>query len=182
MCFERTIKEFGDKSRRGDSLVKDAQAELFEIRELCVGKPAPEVSGQDFDGKPLELSDFKGKVVVVDFWTTTCGACRQMSAYERSLVERMQGKPFALLGVNCDREQDKPSEWMAKEAVTWRSWRDGDEGNASGPIFRRFNVHTWPTLYILDQRGIIRHRFKGFPGAGKLDAAINALVRAAEAG
>jgi hypothetical protein len=47
---------------------------------------------------------------------------------------------------------------------------------------RELAVHTWPTLYILDQRGIIRHRFKGFPGAGKLDTAINALVRVAEAG
>ncbi len=182
VCFERTIKEFGDKSRRGDSLIKDAQAELFEMRELCVGKPAPEVSGRDFDGKPLKLSDFKGKVVVVDFWTTTCGACQQMSAYERPLVKRLQGKPFVLVGVNCDQEQDKPRDWITKEAAIWRSWRDGDEGNASGPIFRQFNVQTWPTLYILDQRGIIRHRFKGFPGAGKLDTAINALVQAAEAG
>ena len=63
-AFERTIKEFGDTSRRGDSLKKDAQAELYEIRELCAGKPAPEITGQDIDGRPLKLSDFKRKVVV----------------------------------------------------------------------------------------------------------------------
>ena len=101
-AFERTIKEFGDTSRRGDSLKKDAQAELYEIRELCAGKPAPEITGQDIDGRPLKLSDFKRKVVVIDFWTTSCGACRDMNAFERQLVKRMRGKPFALLGVNCD--------------------------------------------------------------------------------
>jgi peroxiredoxin len=182
VTFERTIKEFGHTSRRGDSLIKDAQAELYEIRELCAGKFAPEIVGQDIDGKPFRLSDFKGKVVVIDFWTTTCGACRVMSAYERPLVNRMRGKPFALLGVNCDEDQDKVRDWIKKEAITWPSWRDGSAGNAGGPIFRQFNVHGWPTLYILDHRGIIRHKFLDSPGAGKLDAAINALVQEVENG
>jgi RNA polymerase sigma factor (sigma-70 family) len=174
--FERTIKEFDDGSRRGDSVSADARAELYEIRDLCVGKPAPEINGQDSAGKPLKLSDFTGKVVVVDFWSTSCGACRDMNAYERSLVKRLEGKPFALLGVNCDEDKDKLAEWIEKEGITWPSWRDGNKGNASGPIFRQFNVHTWPTLYILDKRGIIRHKFLGFPGGGKLDRAIDALV------
>ena len=178
--FERTIKEFGDTSRPSDSLSTDAQAELFEIRELRVGKPAPEIAGLDIDGKPLKLSDFKGKTVVIDFWTTSCGACRAMNAYERSLVERMQGKPFALLGVNCDEDEDKLGGWIKKEEITWRSWRDANTGNARGPISRQFNVQGWPTLYILDHRGIIRHKFLNPPGAEKLDAAINALVQEAE--
>jgi RNA polymerase sigma factor (sigma-70 family) len=172
-----TVKEFADKSPSGKSLSTDARAELYEIRNLCVGKPAPEIVGQDFAGKPLKLSDFKGKVVVVDFWSTSCGACRHMNAYERSLTTRMQGKPFALLGVNCDAETDKLAEWIKKERITWPSWHDGNEGNASGPIFRQFNIQTWPTLYVLDNRGFIRHKFLGFPGDAILDPAIDALVK-----
>ncbi len=179
-AFERTIKGFGDTSRRGDSQKKDAQAELYEIRELCAGKPAPEITGQDIDGRPLKLSDFKRKVVVIDFWTTSCGACRDMNAFERQLVKRMRGKPFALLGVNCDEDEAKLREWIKKEEITWLSWRDGNRDNANGPIFRQFNVHGWPTLYILDHRGIIRHKFSGSTGAEKLDAAIDALVQEAE--
>ena len=141
--FERIGKEFGGLSSHGDrlskaalaKLAKDAQAELYEIRELRVGKPAPEITGQDIDGKPLKLSDFNGKVVVVDFWTTTCGACRAMNAYERSLVKRMQGKPFALLGVNGDEDKDKLREWIKKEEITWPSWWDGNGDNARGTDF-----------------------------------------------
>ena len=117
MRSERTIKEFGHTARRGDSLIKDAHAELYAgFRELWAqGKPAPEVVGEDIDGKPFKLSDFKGKVVVIDFWTTTCGACRDMNTYERPLVRRMQGKPFALLGVNCDEDQDKVRGWIKRK-------------------------------------------------------------------
>src|SRR5262249_34505016 len=94
--------------------------------------------------------------------------------------KRMRGRSFALVGVNCDEDEGRLSEWIKKEEITWPSWRDGDAGNADGPIFRQFNVHGWPTLYVIDHRGIIRHKFLDPPGAGKLDAAINALVQEAE--
>ena len=103
-----------------------------------------------------------------------------MNGYERQLVKRMRDKPFALLGVNCDRDEDKLREWIKKEEITWPSWRDGNDDNAKGPIFRRFNIHGWPTLYILDHRGVIRHKFLDSPGNGKLDAAIEVLVQEAE--
>lgn len=100
-----------------------------------------------------------------------------MYPHERSLVKTMEGKPFVLLGVNSDRDKDKLRERMKEEQISWRSWWDG--GNTGGPIASQFNVHGWPTLYILDHRGIIRHRYVGFPGPEKFDAAVNALVETA---
>ena len=187
--FERIGKEFGGLSSQGDrlskaaftELVKDANAELYEMRNLCIGKPAPEIAGQDVDGKLFKLSDYRGKVVVVTFWATWCGSCLAMNESERSLVKRMQGKPFALLGVNGDEDRDKLKEWMKKEDITWRSWWDGGgSANTPGPIARQFNVHGWPTIYILDHRSVIRHKFLG--STQRLDAAINTLVEAVENG
>jgi hypothetical protein len=66
--FEKVEKEFGDINGGRGTLGKVAGAELNEIRNLGVGKPSPEISGADLDGKPFKLSDYKGKVVVVDFW------------------------------------------------------------------------------------------------------------------
>jgi hypothetical protein len=66
--FARAAKEFGDVSSGRGTIGKTAQAELREIRDLGVGKPAPEITGADIDGKSFKLSDYKGKVVVVDFW------------------------------------------------------------------------------------------------------------------
>ena len=117
----------------------------------------------------------------LDFWTISCGSCREMNAYERPLVQRLQGKPFALLGVNSDDDKDKVREWMKKETVTWRNWWESDDdAHTKGPIASLFNVRGWPTLYVLDQHGVIRHKFLRNPGAKKLDAAIDALVTAVE--
>jgi hypothetical protein len=101
-----------------------------------------------------------------------------MYPHERSLVKKMEGKPFVLLGVNSDRDKDKLKERMKDERITWRSWWDG--GDTSGPIASQFNVHGWPTLYILDHNGVIRHKFVGFPGAEKFDAIVDGLVETAE--
>jgi hypothetical protein len=101
-----------------------------------------------------------------------------MYPHERSLVKKMEGKPFALLGVNSDHDKSKLKERMKAENITWRSWWDG--GDTNGPIANQFNVHGWPTLYIIDHRGAIRHKFLGFPGAETFDKAIDALVIDAE--
>ena len=66
--FERAASEFADVNHFRGTVGKAAQAELNEIRNLGIGKPAPEITGQDIDGQPFKLSNYKGKVVVVDFW------------------------------------------------------------------------------------------------------------------
>src|SRR5436305_8634827 len=101
-----------------------------------------------------------------------------MYPHERSLVKKMEGKPFVLLGVNSDHDKGKLKQRMKEESITWRSWWDG--GDTNGPIANQFNVHGWPTLYIVDHRGVIRHKFVGFPGPEKFDEAIDALVEAAQ--
>jgi hypothetical protein len=93
-----------------------------------------------------------------------------MYPHERSLVKRLAGKPFALLGVNSD-EKTKLKQVLKKENMTWRSWWDG--GNTSGPIASTWNVNGWPTLYVLDHKGVIR--FKG-PREEALDKAVDQLL------
>jgi len=79
-----------------------------------------------------------------------------MYPHERSLVKRLAGKPFALLGINSDANKEQLKEVMLKEEITWRSWFDG--GNTSGPIATAWNVSGWPTTYVLDQKGVIRYK------------------------
>jgi len=78
-----------------------------------------------------------------------------MYPHERSLVKRLEGKPFALVGVNSDPE-DRLKKTLQKENMTWRSFWDG--GDTSGPIASKWNVHGWPTIYVLDHKGVIRFR------------------------
>jgi thiol-disulfide isomerase/thioredoxin len=180
--LERTAREFSDVRNRGDSTLADeARAELFEIRNLRPGRPAPEITGADVDGKPFALSDARGKVVVVSFWAEWCASCRDMIQYEKSLVEGMRGRPFVLLGVNAGEDKAKVRELISKDGIAWRSWWDGG-GNANtvGPIARKYNVDTWPTLYVVDHHGVIRRRFIGSPDRKTLDSVIDGLVKTAE--
>lgn len=78
-----------------------------------------------------------------------------MIPHERSLVERMKDKPFALLGVNSDKDIEFYNRKAKEMEVTWRSFYCGDKGT-SGPIPTKWNVRGWPTIYVMDHKGVIR--------------------------
>jgi hypothetical protein len=79
-----------------------------------------------------------------------------MYPHERSLVKRLEGQPFALLGINSDSDREALKKTIEKEQLSWRHWWDG--GSTSGPIATKWNVHGWPTIYVLDHKGVIRYR------------------------
>ena len=116
------------------TLGQEAADRLDVMLNLAVGRPAPEIEGVDMDGKPLRLSDYKGKVVVLVFWGTWCGPCMALVPQERELVERLKDQPFALLGVDCEENKDTAREAMARERMTWPSWYDGAAGVGRSPI------------------------------------------------
>ena len=66
--FEDVVAKYGDVKGGRGTLAEAAKGQLHEIRDLAVGKVAPEIEGKDVDGHPLKLSDYRGKVVVLDFW------------------------------------------------------------------------------------------------------------------
>ncbi len=95
-----------------------------------------------------------------------------MIPHERSLVKRLQDKPFALLGVNSDRDLDYYHSEAKANEVTWRSFWCGKKGT-SGTIPTTWNVRGWPTIYVLDHKGVIR--FKNVRGE-QMDAAVDQLL------
>ena len=99
-----------------------------------------------------------------------------MLPHERSLVEKLKDKPFSIVAVNSDSSREKLKEVMAKENVTWPQFYDG--GNTSGPIATQWNVTGWPTLYLIDAKGVIRH--KNLRNESAMEEAIDALVAEAQ--
>jgi len=96
-----------------------------------------------------------------------------MYPHERSLVQRLEGKPFALLGVNSDKSRDTAKSATVTEKLTWRSFWNGS-GGTSGPISSAWQVRGWPTLYVIDDRGVIRHKFQG--GGPEVEAGLDKAV------
>jgi hypothetical protein len=98
-----------------------------------------------------------------------------MYPHERSLVKKYQDRPFTIIGVNSDRDREKLKTRIKEENITWRSFYAGSTG---GAIPTKWNVSGWPTIYVIDAKGIIRA--KNVRGA-KLDEWIEKLVKEAEA-
>jgi len=94
-----------------------------------------------------------------------------MYPHERSLVKRLANEPFALVGVNSDEDREELKRTLVKEEITWRSFWDG--GSRSGPIATKWNVTGWPTIYVIDAKGVIR--FKGVRGDA-MDKAVDELL------
>jgi peroxiredoxin len=155
--YEEAVAKYGDLRVGEATLAELAEPELFELRNLGIGHRAPEIDGPDLRGEPMALSDFRGKVVVLEFWGHWCTLCQAMYPYERALVERLQGQPFVLLGVNSDDPRTGATV-ARQERIAPRSWSDGG-AIQGGLIAQRWNVKALPTTYVLDHRGVIRYKF-----------------------
>lgn len=97
-----------------------------------------------------------------------------MLPHERSLVKTLKGRPFAIVGVNSDKG-NRLKELVADGTTTWRNFTNEQE---NGKISTTWGVRGWPTLYLIDHNGVIKH--KGLRGE-KMEKAIMEMVAEAEA-
>jgi len=100
------------------------------------------------NGQQMSLSTYRGRVLVVVFWE---GDFTEALKFQK-INEELAGKPFALIGVNCDNKYSVRDESVKK--VTWPSFKDGQ----NGPIAKLWNVNSWTDTWVLDRNGVIRYR------------------------
>jgi hypothetical protein len=86
--------------------------------------------------------------------------------HERDLAARLKGQPFALLGVDCEDSRETARGVMARERMTWPNWFDGPQGE--GPIARRYHIRGYPSVFLIDAKGVIRARVGTFDQVDKL--------------
>jgi RNA polymerase sigma factor (sigma-70 family) len=163
-------------ANRRSTLGQVSEARLDDWHNLAVGKLAPDFKGVDFQGTAMKLSDYRGKVVALVFWSTGCGPCVRQIPNEKALVERLKGRPFAMLGVNTDADPEDARKLMEAHGVTWPNWRDGGPGD--GPIAKLYHLRGLPTVYVIDAQGKIRSKRAI---GGSLDQLVEELVAEREA-
>jgi thiol-disulfide isomerase/thioredoxin len=173
MIYEKLAKDYADVSMGRGTIGDTIKAALFELQNLSVGKVAPEVLCLNIDGdKEDKLSNYKGKVVVLDIWATWCGPCKAMIPHEREMNEKLKGKPFAFISISGDDTKETLTSFLEKEKMPWVHWFADRKG-----ILKDWNIRFYPTMYILDHKGVIRA--KGLRGE-ELEKKVNELVVEAE--
>ena len=106
-----------------------------------------------------------------------------MWPHERSLVKQFAGKPFAVIGVNISEPNSAAlKKVVEKENLTWRSFSDPPTSAGSGRIAKKWNLAGTPTIYLLDHKGVIRHKWLGGAREKVIDNAVEELIHEAEAG
>jgi thiol-disulfide isomerase/thioredoxin len=150
-------KDYADVALPGarELLGQQAKDALFLLQKLSVGKTAPDIEGEDIGGMKLKLSDFRGKVVVLDFWASWCGPCVAMIPHEKELVKRLKDRPFVFIGINADATKEVAQKFIEKQEISWRNLFDGRVG---GQIAGKYRIQYFPTIYVLDSNGVIRYR------------------------
>jgi thiol-disulfide isomerase/thioredoxin len=133
---------------------EQAEALLFDLTQLAVGQATPPIVGRDSEGKEFRLTDCKGKVVVLMFSANWCAPCKGLYPTLRDLQKKFDGKPLVVVTVMADSELKTVRQAIDKGDMTWQAVWDGE----AGPIASKWNVTRFPTLYVFDQRGIIRSR------------------------
>jgi thiol-disulfide isomerase/thioredoxin len=137
---------------------KLASANDYKLKQLTQPLPAPDFKLQDMDGKLHTLKEYKGKVVLINFWATWCPPCiREMPSLEK-LYQKLRGQPFIMLAINQWEDEERVFEFMGQLEVipTFPILFD-----PQSKVSAAFGVQGLPSSYIIDKQGRIVYRAKG---------------------
>lgn len=135
------------------------------------GAAAPELRLADLSGQAASLSQYRGKVVLVDFWATWCEACREELPDLKRLHGNLHPKGFELLGASLDEDGRKALlPFVAENSIPWRVLL-GDEN-----AVRAYNVYGLPAKFLIDRDGIVARKYVGWVEPAELERDIEALL------
>ena len=131
---------------------------------LQSGAPAPAFQLNSNTGKPLALADFKGQIVLLNFWATWCGPCRQEMPILEQLNRQYHGKGVTLLGINVEPDSAAAVDWLKATPVSFPILFDVDSKVSS-----LYEVAGMPNTVIVDRKGVVRYIHRGYSAGAEND-------------
>jgi len=135
------------------SIKAEAEKILSGTQAYAVGKPL-DLSFTAVDGKKVDLKDFSGKVVLIDFWATWCGPCIGEVPNLKKAYDTHHAKGFEIIGISLDDKKEDLLQFTKKHEMPWPHYFDGKHWN--NEISFRFGINSVPTTWLIDKKGNLR--------------------------
>lgn len=151
------------------------RAMLYIVQpDLARAAMAPPFAVTTLDGKHVSLDDLQGKVVLIDFWATWCGPCREALPHVREIAKKFDGQPLIVLSVSVDTDEGKWKEFVAKNEMVWPQYFDH---GFTGPVAKSFNVQAIPHTFTIDADGVLQDEHIG---DASIEGKLKKLVKRAQ--
>lgn len=119
-----------------------------------VGQPPPQFELKDINGQTVSLAQYKGKVVLIDFWATWCPPCRGEIPNMKKVYAQYKSKGFEIIGLSLDRSEKDLKDYIQKNGVTWRMVFVGNNTQ----VCSDYHVRAIPSLFVVDRAGNLRYK------------------------
>jgi peroxiredoxin len=123
------------------------------------------------DGSTVNLADLRGKVVLLDFWATWCGPCREEVPNVVAAYNKYHDQGFEVVGISLDQDSNQMTQFAAQNGMVWPQYFDGNGWGNS--LAQRFSVHSIPQMWLLDRQGRVVTK----DGRDNLDRQVVDLLR-----
>jgi thiol-disulfide isomerase/thioredoxin len=152
-------------------------AQMAADRAQRIGKPSPQWEASDLDGKPVALKDYRGKVVVLDFWGRWCGACMKGMPDINRLADDFKDEAVAVLAMSADGKEKDARLVVEKMGIRYPTIKAHD-------LCEKYHVTSFPTLIVIDGKGTIREIHFGYQTAlhGQVSKIIRKLLTESKSG
>ena len=115
------------------------------------GEPAPDFSTTDLDNKPISLQQYRGKVILLDFWAVWNGFCIGEMLRVKKIYDTYKDQGFEVIGVNLDTDETKLRNYLKENDIPWRQIYSGLERQS--PLAQQYDVRSIPTRWLIDKGG-----------------------------
>jgi peroxiredoxin len=150
-------KSFSRSARRLAALCLSTAVAWAVAAPLAPTSQAPDFTLRSLEGQNLRLGEQRGRVVLVNFWATWCGPCRQEMPHLNKLYEKYKSSGFVLLGVNVDDDTRQAAGVAGKLGVTFPVLPDADKR-----VSRQYDLSAMPSTVLIDRDGRVRYLHRGY--------------------
>lgn len=156
-----------------NAFIQNLNGMVQGMLKVAVGTVAPDFTVKTPDDQPISLADFKGKYVLVDFWASWCGPCRQENPNVVKAYNKYKGKNFEIFGVSLDQNKEAWVDAIKKDGLPWKHGSDLGYWN-SAPA-KLYNVQSIPYNFLIDPSGrIMAKNLRGEDLEKKLEEVLKA--------